>query len=268
MRNWLKEAPAGAFFVLAGIIGTSSALARDCSPPANAETVHVRFVHDGDTLVLDNDRKIRIIGINTPELERDGKAPEALAIRARNRLRQLVFASDNQVLLQYGADRKDRYGRHLANLWDTRKQSLAEQLLREGLGWSIAIPPNIRYLDCYTVAENVAHKAGRGVWGHPAWKIHRAKTLTLRDTGFRQVRGQVTRVNRRGGATWITLDNRLTLKLADEDQPWFPHGPGPEWVGRSLEVRGWLYRVRGKLRVNVHHPAMLTLSSQPTKSDQ
>lgn len=265
MRNWLKKAPAGAFFVLAVFFGPVSALAaRDCGPPASAETVHVRYVHDGDTLILDNDRKIRIIGINTPELAHDGKPAEALGIRARNRLRQLVFASDNQVRLQYGAERKDRYGRYLANLWDTRRQNLTEALLREGLGWVIAIPPDIRYLDCYLAAEKSAHKAGRGVWGHPDWKVRRARNLGLRETGFRRVRGQVTRVNRSAGATWITLDNRLTLKLADKDQQWFPHGPGPEWVGRTLDVRGWLYRVRDKLRVNVHHPAMLTLSRQQT----
>jgi endonuclease YncB( thermonuclease family) len=260
MWSWLKKAPAGAFFVLVCGVWSSAALALDCGPPANTESVHVRYVHDGDTLVLDNDRQIRVIGINTPELARDGKPAQPLGIRARDRLRQLVFAGGNRVRLLYGEDRKDRYGRYLAYIWDTRKHNLAEQLLREGLGWAIIIPPNIRYLDCYLAAEKVASKAGRGVWGHPIWKVRSAKTLSLRDTGFQRVRGQITRVNRGGGATWITLNNRLTLKLADEDRQWFTRRPGPDWVGRSLEVRGWLYRVRGKLRVNVHHPAVLTLS--------
>ncbi len=265
MRNWLKKAPAGVFFVLLSLIWSATAPAAGCNPPAHAETVHIRYVQDGDTLVLDNGHKIRVIGINTPELARDGKPAEALGIRARNRLRQLVFASDDKVQLLYGAERKDRYGRYLANIWDTHKQNIAAQLLREGMGWSIAIPPNIRYLDCYLSAEKTARKAGRGVWGHPAWQVRNAKSLTLRDTGFQRVLGQATRVNRSKEATWITLDNRLTLKLADKDRQWFPHGPGPEWVGRSLEVRGWLYRARGKLRVNVHHPAMLTLISPGTR---
>ena len=260
MRNWLKKAPAGAFFVLVLFCAGASAAALDCGPPANTETVHVRYVHDGDTLALDNDHKIRIIGINTPELGRDGKPAEPLAIRARDRLRQLLFASGNRVRLRYGEQRKDHYGRYLADLWDTHGVNLTAKLLAEGLGWQVVIPPNMRFLDCYRAAENRARKAARGVWGHPAWKARKARDLTLRDTGFQRVRGRVTRVNRGGGATWIELDNRLTLKLPDADRQWFNNPPGPGWAGRQLEVRGWLYRTRGKLRVNIHHPAVLTLS--------
>ena len=259
MRNWLKKAPAGAFFVLVGLVWPATAPALDCGPPADAETVHVRYVHDGDTLVLDNDRKIRVIGINTPELARDDRPAQPLAIRARDRLRQLVFSSGNRVRLAYGKDPKDRYGRYLANLWDARNHNLTEQLLREGLGWQVAIPPNLRYLDCYRAAQRSARDAARGVWGHPAWKARPAAALTLRDTGFQRVRGRVTRVNRGGGATWIELDNRLTLKLTDADRHWFRVPPGPDWAGKVVEVRGWLYRSRGKLRVNLHHPAVLTL---------
>ncbi|VAW79045.1 hypothetical protein MNBD_GAMMA15-2578 [hydrothermal vent metagenome] len=263
MRCSLKKAPAGAFFVLACSAWSASALALDCGPPAKTETAHVRYVHDGDTLVLDNDRKIRVIGINTPELARKDKPNEPLSIRARDRLRQLLFTSKNRVRLLYGEQRKDRYGRYLANIWSTNNRNLTEQLLAEGLGWHIAITPNIRYLECYQAAEVNARKTKRGVWGNPAWKARKAGKLTLRDTGFQRVLGQVTRINHGGGATWIELDNRLTLKLVDSDRHWFKKLPGPDWKGRQLEVRGWLYQTRGKLRVNVHHPATLTLTKAP-----
>ena len=262
MWIWLKKAPAGAFFVLIYIVCSPAALALDCGPPGNAETVHVRSVHDGDTLVLDNDRQIRVIGINTPELAREGKPADPLSIRARDRLRQLLFASDNRVQLLYGEERQDRYGRYLANLWDTGNRNLTEQLLSEGQGWHIAIPPNVRFLDCYRAAEDTAREAARGVWGHPKLKPRKAADLTLRDGGFHRVSGRVTRINHGGGATWIELDNRLTIKLADADSRWFTAMPGSDWAGRSVEVRGWLYRSRGKLRVNVHHPAALTLTEQ------
>jgi len=167
------------------------------------------------------------------------------------------------VKLRLGEEQKDRYGRYLAYLWDTDNRSITAQLLREGMGWHVAIPPNIRYVACYRAAEDTARQADRGVWGHPAWKARPAAQLTLRDTGFKRVTGRVSRVSHGGNATWIALDNRLTLKLADKDRRWFPHPPGPDWVGRTLEVRGWLYRARGKLRVNIHHPATLSLSEPP-----
>ncbi len=265
MRKWLKKAPAGAFFVLAALLSPllPAAAAPHCGPPADARTVQVRYVHDGDTLVLADNRKIRLIGINTPEVARDQRPAEALAIRARDRLRQYLFASGNRARLRLGEQPRDRYGRHLAYLWDAEGHNLVARLLREGLGWQVAIPPNLDYLDCYREARDDARRAGRGVWGHPAWKARAAAGLSLRDTGFQRVSGRVTAVSHGGRATWIRLGERLTLKLPDADRQRFPQPPGPEWVGRRLEVRGWVYRVRGKLRLNIHHPVILDLSEAP-----
>ncbi len=258
-HSLLKKAPRfGAFFLL--VAWLSAAAADACSPPATAQPVQIRYVHDGDTLILRDDTRVRLIGINTPEVARKGQPAEALAVKARNRLRQLLFQHDNRARLVYGKQKQDPHGRSLAHLWLADDSNLAARLLAEGLGWSIAIPPNIRFLDCYREAEETARTASLGVWKRADYAATPSTELRLRDTGFRRVRGRVIRVNRGGGATWINLEGRFAVRTPDRDMQYFRDHPDNSWLGREIELSGWLYAAKGELRVNIHHPAALRLS--------
>jgi endonuclease YncB( thermonuclease family) len=225
--------------------------------------VQVRYVHDGDSLVLRDERKIRLIGINSPEMARKGQPDQALAIKARDRLRQLLFKQGNRARLVYGKQRKDRHGRALAHLWSADGTNLSAALLGEGLGWALAIPPNIQWLDCYLAAENKARSVGRGVWGQPVYAAKKSTQLDLRESGFHRVRGRIVRVNRGGGALWINLQGRFAVRIAERDLQWFATPPDGDWIGREIEVRGWLYTARGEVRVNLHHPAALQQIGAP-----
>lgn len=252
----LQKAPlVGAFFVLATWLWP--VLADDCAPPADARTVKVRFVHDGDTLVLTDDTRVRVIGINTPEVARDGRPAEPLAIRARDRLRQLVFQNSNKLRLLPGEQKRDRHGRTLAYLWLPDGTDVSAELLRQGLGWLVAIPPNIRQVACHQAAEAEARTARRGVWQLDAYKPRASASLSLRTEGFQRIRGKVVRVNHGGGATWINLEGRFAIRIRDKDLPLFTSPPNRTWVGKELEVRGWVYQSRGELRANIGHPANL-----------
>ncbi|HED18951.1 MAG TPA: thermonuclease family protein [Gammaproteobacteria bacterium] len=256
MYNWPKKAPrVGVFFVL--VVWLAPAGADTCAPPQHTEPVKVRYVTDGDTLVLGDNRKIRLIGVNTPELARKEKPAQPMAIRARDRLRQLLFQHGNRARLLYGEQQTDRYGRKLANLWLPDDSNLTAELLREGLGWMIAIPPNTRFLDCYQQAEKTARATDSGVWHQPGYAVKNSAQLGLRSTGFQRVQGRIVRVNQGGGATWVNLQGRFALRIPDQDIRWFSNRPNRSWVGRTIEVRGWAYAKKGELRMSVHHPAML-----------
>lgn len=257
MYSWPKKAPLlGAFFVLVFWL-TPATAADTCAPPQGTEPVKVRYVTDGDTLILGDNRKIRLIGINTPELAREEKPAQPLAIKARGRLRQLLFQHGNRVRLLYGKQQTDRYGRKLANLWLPNDSNLSAELLREGLGWMIAIPPNTRFIDCYQQAEKTAQTAGSGVWQQPDYRVKHSARMGLRSSGFQRVQGRIVRVNRSAGATWVNLEGRFALRIPDQDARWFSKLPDRDWIGRIIEVRGWVFAKKGELRMSVHHPAML-----------
>jgi endonuclease YncB( thermonuclease family) len=252
-----KALLSGAFFLLS--VHLLPATAESCGPPGDAPLVNVRYVYDGDTLVLSDDTRVRLIGINTPEVATDTQPAQPLAILARDHLRQLLFTHNNQVRLLEGDQRQDRHHRTLAYLWLPDGMDITSELLRAGLGWLVAIPPDTRFLDCHEKAEAEAEQAQRGVWAPGVYPPLKSASLGLRTSGFQRVRGRIVRVNHGGGATWINLQGRFAVRIPDEDLQEFRQPPGENWVGRELEVRGWVYQTRGELRVNISHPANLQL---------
>jgi endonuclease YncB( thermonuclease family) len=258
----MKKAPlVGAFFMLGGWYAAAGA--DNCKPPADTTLVKVRYVQDGDTFVLADDTRLRLIGINTPELANDGKPAQPLSIRARDRARQLLFQSGNRAQLLPGKQPEDQHKRQLAYLWLPDGRNLSAVLLEAGLGWQVAIPPNVRFSECYVAAESNARKNSKGVWQLAGYHNRPSARLGLRDTGFQHVKGRIIRVNRGGGATWVNLEGRFAIRIPDNSRKWFRQMPDNSWVGRELEVRGWVYQVRGELRVTVEHPAMLGPGASP-----
>jgi len=104
-----------ALLVLVGV-------ASGCLPSARVERVI-----DGDTLVLEGGRRVRLLGIDAPERGRPG------ADAATARLRELV--EGRRVRLEFAAPlagrTEDRYGRLLARVLVGRAD-VGERLRREG----------------------------------------------------------------------------------------------------------------------------------------
>lgn len=257
-RKLLKKAPwIGAFFLF---IPCQPLNASTCKAPYKTEPVKVRYAHDGDTITLSDDRRVRLIGINTPEVARGENPTQPGALQARNRLRQLLFQSGNRAILVEGRQKRDRHGRTLANLWLPDGTNVTATLLQEGLGWSVAIPPNITFLDCYQSAEEAAREAKKGVWKRQEYEAVASEDLSLRNSrGFMRVTGRIVRVGKGGGARWINLEGKFAIRIPDSDLEWFKQVPGRSWIGKTLEVRGWVYSTKGELRITAHHPSALQL---------
>lgn len=89
-------------------------------------------VHDGDTVWIQGE-KIRIADIDTPELNGKCEHERRLALRASNRLVELLNAGEFEIV----RTGRDRYGRTLATLHKSGR-SIGDQLVSEGLArtWS------------------------------------------------------------------------------------------------------------------------------------
>lgn len=96
-----------------------------CAAPAAAQ--QRAYAVDGDTLRVGGER-VRIMGLDTPELH--GRCPRevAMARRAQARMGQLV--AGGVFLSPHG---RDRYGRLLAVVRDRSGRDLALVMIREGL---------------------------------------------------------------------------------------------------------------------------------------
>ena len=152
-------------FVL-GVILLAGGLAASAEPRAGLEGLVVR-VTDGDTIGVrlgDRVETVRYIGINTPELARNGREEQPGASRAHGANRRLV--EGRRVRLELDVQARDRYGRLLAYVWVAETMVNAE-LLRLGMAQVMTVPPNVRHRDRFRVLERTARAAGRGLWGAP-----------------------------------------------------------------------------------------------------
>jgi endonuclease YncB( thermonuclease family) len=155
-----------AFFVLVGFVLHFSAFGFNCdsntlSPP---ESVKVKWVYDGDSLLLTDKRKIRIIGIDTPETKHHRQKAQAYGAKAREALRALLKQLDYQVELRYGKERKDKYKRTLAHVYLPDGTNISNWLLEQGFAKTLAFPPNIALAKCYKKSEEVAQKQLLKIW--------------------------------------------------------------------------------------------------------
>ncbi|MFO7602940.1 MAG: thermonuclease family protein [Gammaproteobacteria bacterium] len=249
-----KALQAGAFFIMGLAAAPVPAL---CLSDRYDETVVIRKVQDGDTVNLSDGRKLRLIGINTPELARDRRPSEAYAREARAHLQDFARQTPRW-RVRWGTQKRDKYGRWLGHVFvgDT---NLNADLLRQGLASVIAIPPNQWSLSCYQQQEALARREGKGLWGRQGYKIWPATGLpkSLRD--FQFVQGRVGKVVPTRKSLWLELSPQFSVRIAKEDMQYFSGQNPYNWQHRDIEVRGWLNYHKGRLQMRIRHPAAVRL---------
>ncbi|MEB0076954.1 thermonuclease family protein [Pseudomonas sp. CCI3.2] len=256
-----KASLAGAFFMPAIWLSTAQAL---CPALNTLPVFAVQRVVDGDTVRLSDGRSVRMIGMNAPETGKKGRAAEPFADAAKRRLQALIDANDGQVSVRVGQDPKDHYGRTLANIFGREGENLEAQLLVEGLGYQVAITPNVALLACQQAAERVARQAGLGVWRvSPVQRVGQ-----INAGGFTLVTGRVADVQRNGGGLWIELEGSLVLRIAPNLLSQFDVAQLLRLKGQTLEARGWVidrsrrggqFAGQARWMLPITHPAMLYL---------
>jgi micrococcal nuclease len=128
-----------------------------------AGQVRVERVVDGDTVVLSDVGKVRLIGVDTPEVygkvECYGRAASAFAKRS--------LPEGAPVRYRLGVEERDRYGRALAYVWLPDGRMFNQILAERGYAQPLTIPPNDQYAPKFVAAARRARSAGLGLWGLP-----------------------------------------------------------------------------------------------------
>jgi micrococcal nuclease len=133
-------------------------------PPASLgeDVYNVERVVDGDTLVLTNHAKIRLIGADTPEVVKPNCPVEPWGPEASEFAKQ--FVSGGQVRLQLDREQTGRYGRRLAYVW-VDDRMLNEELIRAGLA---RVRTEFNYSQAMKTRflrdQDEARAARRGIW--------------------------------------------------------------------------------------------------------
>lgn len=232
-----KASLAGAFFVVATC---SSWVSAACLAPGATTRVEVERVVDGDTLRLRDGRRLRLIGINAPELRPRGGTAEPFAEKARQRLDQWVAAEGGRIAFYPARPQRDGYGRLLVHLFDGQGRNLEARLLEEGLGYFVAFTPASPLAACQRAAELSARERRQGLWARQ--QVGAAGVLDR--SGFALLKGRITQVQRNAGGVWLDVEGGLVLRIEPDRLRAFDALLGEALVGRLVEVRGWVVERR------------------------
>ncbi len=126
--------------------------------------VTVKRVSDGDTFVSEEDNKrVRLIGVNAPELEREDHEEEFYAKEATEWLRDRI--DGRRVTLRFGPDEEDQYGRILAWVYAEDGVLINQEILELGNARLLArfgLPPDLE--PGLRAAEAAARAQKLGIW--------------------------------------------------------------------------------------------------------
>lgn len=253
------------WLALAVTLSVHPALA--CSLPEGPARAVVAVI-DGDTLLLDDQSKLRLVGAlrpsppsaNTP----DADWPPAAA--AKEALERMV--TGQTVLLEFDQRTTDRYGQQLAQAFVVNEDGgfwLQGRMVEEGLARAYSFPDNSGCAAELVQLEAGARALGLGIWANAAYNVREANKTDdlLRYTGsYQLVSGVVAEAaNSKGrvfldfGADWHT---DFTASIEPKSRQMFEKA-GFDLLslkGKTVRVRGWIESANGP-QIKVTHPGQI-----------
>jgi micrococcal nuclease len=126
------------------------------------EWVEVKWVADGDTIVLENGDLIRYIGIDAPEIDHKTNMAEPYGFVSREFNKKLVLSE--KLRFEFDQRQQDRYGRRLAYAFLENGVFVNGALIENGYAFYLYQKANLKYQDLLLKKQQQAMASKRGIW--------------------------------------------------------------------------------------------------------
>lgn len=270
-KRALSQIWLSAFFLsLSSIFSPFAWADSQCPSPNHAIAATVAYVDDGDTVRLTNGDRVRLAGIDAPEVahpayaDRSARPSEPFGDASKQALLSLLASSHNRLRMQYGDESEDRYGRKLAYLYLPDGRSIQAELVAKGLAMAVFMPPNLALADCLTSIEKTARERHAGIWSNREYDpgISTAEVIPGDVQGAAIIRGKVLSVHRSRSAVWINLEGRVALQIPERAWDQFRGIDFDDWKGQVLRARGWMVHDKNRYqdwRMPIESPRSIEL---------
>lgn len=219
----------------------------------NRQLQQVAHVYDGDTIILENGKRIRLLGINTPEIESRLRSEEPGGAAAKQWLQKKL--QDKPVYLEFDQVRRDKYNRLLAHVFLSNGEHVNLALLQNGLAAVSIIPPNGRYSDKLIQAQQQAEQSGLGIWSMPEYQTHPITQIANHTKGWQRFTGTPLAIRKSRKYTRLLFNDKIDIRIANSNIRLFPDLA--TYVGKKLEIRGWVTRNKDFYTLLIQHPSAL-----------
>jgi len=259
------------YFVFLFFCAATPGFADEAVPACSLEQAdvgHVTSIVDGDTLVLEDGREVRLVGLQAPKLGLGRRNFEdwPLAEEAKTRLGLMVLGRD--ITLSFGGRRQDRYGRLLAHLTGEDGSWIQARMIAAGLARVYSFPDNRACVPALLAYERDARLDQRGMWAMDEYAPKLARNteglLQLENT-FQLVEGRVKTVAIVGGRVFLNFGDDwktdFTITIAPRDLRRFTDGL-EVYENAAVRVRGWMKSYNGP-EIVATHPEQIELLVPP-----
>ena len=256
-RRLLKLTLAAAVLFAAVVALRPSAAARLTGQEALRATVTT--VYDGDTVKvrLDGgaDERVRLIGVDSPELDDARENVRLMAFLAKRFAFQRLYRT--RVELLPGPEARDSYGRLLAFVRTPDGGIFNVTLVREGYATAfLKFPFDDKLRNELKAAETGARQAGRGLWVREPYPVIQAGEAGTHVGEVLTVRFACLRSFKRAGFHLLEADGAAFDAAIPLDV--FRSLPGPlDFERRTIEVTGLVELYQGRPQIMVGVPLQL-----------
>ncbi|MDH5480098.1 MAG: thermonuclease family protein [Nitrosomonas sp.] len=213
----------------------------------------VTHVYDGDTITLNGNQRVRLLGLNTPEIQNRHRENETGGIAAKEWLQDQL--QDKTVYLEFDEEKHDRYKRLLAHLFLPDGKHINLALIENGLATVNIIPPNIRYAEKFIEAQQLAEKQNLGIWSEPEYQPYPLSQISSSRKGWQRIVGTPRSIKQSKKYTRLIFNNRFSIRIANDNLGLFP--ALETYLEKTLEIRGWISRRKENYSILIHHPSAL-----------
>jgi len=249
-------------------LSTVSVAALACEQLVMAPGGVVTAVTDGDTVILDDGRVVRMIGTQAPKLPLDRPDFDAWPLASEARSALAALALGKPARLGFGGEKIDRYGRVLAHVFiDTPQGEVWAQhaMVAQGLARIYSFPDNRACLELLLAAEGRARLGGLGIWSDPYYSVRAADApgdLLARAGHYELVEGRILLAAKSGGRVYLNFgrfwkEDFTAVIEAPALRLFAGTGIDPLVLENALvRIRGWVDDRDGP-RIEITHPEQI-----------
>ena len=215
-------------------------------------------VYDGDTVMVRSDmghnRRVRLIGIDTPEIEDSLENIPLEALLAKRFTFHHLFRK--RVRLSYEREVEDKYGRLLAYVW-TKPGLFNQLILKEGFARVFLKFPFSRRSQ-FVQAQKEAQDKGRGFWRKEPYPVLSAQQVRHHIGELVRVRFFCDRIQKSGRLLFLLAKSGRFAALIQKEYLSF-FSDIQQLKGKTVQVFGFLEEYRGQPQIMLFFPSQLDL---------
>lgn len=230
------------------------------------DRVYIDYVYDGDTVRTAAGKRVRLIGLDTPEMNWEEGEAEYFAREAFEYTRENLL--EQNVYLEYDREKRDKYNRTLAYLFLADGSFFNQKLLEEGYASLLLIPPNLKYAAELKEAAAEARNLGSGVWSywdHLSSELPEIKWQEATDYLNKEVivKGKVVKTYQSDKIIFLDFTKEgkdsLYLIIFKHNLNKFDYNPLEFLLEKEIKVTGKIVEYKGRPEIIIDSPLQILI---------